>query len=706
MILFHSLLVNGGKSDQFKPSRGLRHGDPLSPYLFIIGQEVLSRLIEKEFELKNINGVKASVCAPPITHVMYADDILLFSKATRSNATAIISCIRKYCLWSGQSLNNMKSGVFFSKQTDWNKRRAIKHVLQMRSLKRDAIYLGSPLFLTKARSKDFKYLVERVESKLVGWRSKSLSWVGRSTLINSVVQTIPNYAMSAFNIPINVCNKLDSLSRRFWWRPKNSEGQFLALTAWDNLCKPKCKGGLGFKRAKMINNALLAKLVWLVATKRDSLCILILRAKYKVRDDWLTKDPAKVASLVWKAIEGVNDIIVKGACYLIGDGSSINVWLDPWIPWIQGFIPKPAQPAFAETPIVVSMLINSTTHCWIENQVCYLFEAEDAKAILSISLAANRKENKLIWVPNAKGVFTTKSAYKVSNPHPNQSSLSDQMWKNIWKIKVLERVRMLLWRIATYTIPVKEVLGQRLELDNQECVLCQDGQETSSHLFFHCPVAKAIWFSSCWGLRALNYNIKSNMDIINLILDPPSPFAYDIDEELISSTMAFVVDEIWYLRNQVNFQYGKIDIQLSKNRICRRALEFSTSAVKEHLSPLPHPLSWSPPPEGSIKFNVDATVSNTLTTLVVVARDHSGTPIKTWIKPYCKCPPAQAEATAVLWAVNLAVAEGWTKVMIEGDSKECFDALSDPGLQPSWVISNFVCDILAFSRAFCSVSFV
>ena len=90
----------------------------------------------------------------------------------------------------------------------------------------------------------------------------------------------------------------------------------------------------------------------------------------------------------------------------------------------------------------------------------------------------------------------------------------------------------------------------------------------------------------------------------------------------------------------------------------------------------------------------------------MVARDHSGTPIKTWIKPYCKCPPAQAEVAAVLWAAKLAVAEGWMKVMIEGDAKECFDALFDPGHQPSWVISNFVCDILPFSRAFCYVSFV
>ena len=130
----------------------------------------------------------------------------------------------------------------------------------MRSLKKDAIYLGSPLFLTKARTKDFKFLVERVESKLEGWRSKSLSWASRSTLINSIVQAIPNYAMSTFNVPNNVCNKLDSLSRRFWWKPKKSEGKFLALTAWDNLCKPKCEGGLGFKSAKKMNNALLAKL--------------------------------------------------------------------------------------------------------------------------------------------------------------------------------------------------------------------------------------------------------------------------------------------------------------------------------------------------------------------------------------------------------------------------------------------------------------
>ena len=127
------VLVNGGKSDQFKPSRGLRQGDPLSAYLFIIGQEVLSRLLEKEFTLKNIDGVKASACAPPITHVMYADDIILFSKATRNNADAIVKCIQKYCEWSGQCLNNSKSRVFFSNHSSHQNSRAIKHILQMKN---------------------------------------------------------------------------------------------------------------------------------------------------------------------------------------------------------------------------------------------------------------------------------------------------------------------------------------------------------------------------------------------------------------------------------------------------------------------------------------------------------------------------------------------------------------------------------------------
>ena len=114
------VLVNRGKSYQFKPSRGLRQGDPLSLYLFILGQEVLSRMLDKELRDGNISGAKPSIRGPAITHVMYVNDIVLFYKATRNDTKRLADFLEKYCTWSGQSINKGKSRIFFSKHTGPN----------------------------------------------------------------------------------------------------------------------------------------------------------------------------------------------------------------------------------------------------------------------------------------------------------------------------------------------------------------------------------------------------------------------------------------------------------------------------------------------------------------------------------------------------------------------------------------------------------
>jgi hypothetical protein len=110
-----SVLVNGGKTKHFWPTRGLRQGDPLSPYLFILCQEVLSRLIERNFAKGNFSGVKMNVSGLAITHVMFADDLMLFAKANRREVEIINECIDTYCMWSGQKINREKSGLIFSK---------------------------------------------------------------------------------------------------------------------------------------------------------------------------------------------------------------------------------------------------------------------------------------------------------------------------------------------------------------------------------------------------------------------------------------------------------------------------------------------------------------------------------------------------------------------------------------------------------------
>ena len=295
---------------------------------------------------------------------MYANDIVLFSKATRRDAATLMKTLDKYCKWSGQAINMGKSRVYFSKHTQGQTRRTVKSILQMKNLKKDAIYLGAPLFLSRSPCKDFTFLIDKLESKLLGWRSKCLSWARRRTLINLVAKTLPNYAMSTFSVPNKVCDRLDSLTRRFWWKPSQREGRFIVWSAWDKLCYPRSHDGLRFKKAKEMNNALLAKLAWMIASKRDSTCMRILRLKYKVSEDWLRAKAPKNASTIWKAIEKAKSIVSKGACYLIGDGKSVDIWLDSWVSWIQGFTPAPKTASTPQVATKVSQLIDPDLRKW------------------------------------------------------------------------------------------------------------------------------------------------------------------------------------------------------------------------------------------------------------------------------------------------------------------------------------------------------
>ena len=119
---------------------------------------------------------------------------------------------------------------------------------------------GGPLFQSFSKIRDFKFLQDKLEAKLLGWRSKALSWAGKATMIKSVAMALLAYTFSSFDIPIAVCDKMDSSIHCFWWKPKSDSGRYLAWKAWANLCVPKIKGGLGFRGAKRFNDSLLTKL--------------------------------------------------------------------------------------------------------------------------------------------------------------------------------------------------------------------------------------------------------------------------------------------------------------------------------------------------------------------------------------------------------------------------------------------------------------
>ena len=124
-----SLLLNGGSLDPFLPSRGIRQGNPLSPYLFILCMEFLGHLIEEKCASKLWTPVKASRSSPAFSHLFFVEDLVLFASATPENYAAISFVLQEFCNKSGQKVSEAKSRAFFSPNVDPNQRDALTSIL-------------------------------------------------------------------------------------------------------------------------------------------------------------------------------------------------------------------------------------------------------------------------------------------------------------------------------------------------------------------------------------------------------------------------------------------------------------------------------------------------------------------------------------------------------------------------------------------------
>jgi hypothetical protein len=212
-----SVLLNGSPYGKISHSRGLRQGDPISPFLFLLGSEVLSRLILKEELAGTIHGIKISRNSPHVAHLLFADDLMVFSKGKASEAASILKCLDTFSAWSGQKVNMAKSSIFLSKNCSHSTSTAIQSILNLRKILANAKHLGLPLFFHKNKSLAFEELKLKILSNLSGWKSKLLSQAARSTLIKTVANAMPSYSMSLFLFPKSLCKVIDSSLKKFWW---------------------------------------------------------------------------------------------------------------------------------------------------------------------------------------------------------------------------------------------------------------------------------------------------------------------------------------------------------------------------------------------------------------------------------------------------------------------------------------------------------
>ncbi|XP_060965258.1 uncharacterized protein LOC133034228 [Cannabis sativa] len=207
------------------PSRGIRQGDPLSTYLFIICAEGFSALIKSYEANRIIQGCRVPNGAPSITHMLFADDSYLFCQATSDAAESMNRLLRTFELASGQRFNATESSIFFSPNTENSVKEQINSTLGMSEATDGSFYLGLPNIFGRKKTVILGFLKNKIINRINSWDGEFLSHAGKEILLKTVIQSLPTYAMSVFLIPLGICQDIEKIMANFWWKTKSSNGQ-------------------------------------------------------------------------------------------------------------------------------------------------------------------------------------------------------------------------------------------------------------------------------------------------------------------------------------------------------------------------------------------------------------------------------------------------------------------------------------------------
>ncbi|KAF9611966.1 hypothetical protein IFM89_037249, partial [Coptis chinensis] len=212
----------------------------------------------------------------------------------------------------------------------------------------------------------------------------------------------------------------------------------------DTIENQRLRGGLGVHNLQHTNLALLAKKAWAVIASGKSLWVDIVKAKYLRKHDFLTVCPNPTDSRVWKDILKARSVLHKGLGWKIGDGTSINLSTDSWIPGNEGVI-APISLTNSISPLFVSDLIDSTTRKWRSNIIYHCWPEDIAKQIISIPLSLSANPDERIWTLSVNGKYTVKSGYHALHS-TNTTPLFD--WRIIWTLKCPPRVKVFMWKLS------------------------------------------------------------------------------------------------------------------------------------------------------------------------------------------------------------------------------------------------------------------
>jgi hypothetical protein len=510
-----SILVNGSPTKEFNIQRGLKQGDPLAPFLFLIVAEGFGGLMKKAVEDNVFKGFPCGGDGTVVSHLQYADDTLCIGEASVQNLWVLKSILRGFHLASGLRINFGKSCLMgVNVHADFLELAC--SFLNCRLGEIPFNYLGLPVGANPRRFSTWDPLISYLKRRLSSWGKKHISLGGRIVLINSVLNAIPIFYMSYLKMPVQVIKAVTRIQRVFLWGGVKGVRK-LSWISWKMVCREKKDGGLGVRDIKVVNMSLLSKWRWKFLQNDSALWKDVLVSRYGrglVRNVILIGSPGtRLASSWWKDICAV-DKFVESKNWLdesiirsVNDGTTTSFWSQRWIgdKTLGEAFPRLYSISIQKEGAVRDMaegmgvglewnfLWRRSLFSWEVDLVSRLRDI-----LRSVKLSAG--PDRWYWRVDPDGVFSVKSAYSYlikEGLGSMEESLGDnKVFDQIWRSPAPSKIIAFSWQALHNRIPTRDNLALRgIIRDNasRNCVLCVDHLESMVHLLLHCDFAFKIW---------------------------------------------------------------------------------------------------------------------------------------------------------------------------------------------------------------------
>lgn len=336
-------------------------------------------------------------------------------------------------------------------------------------------------------------------AKLAGWKNPYLTRAGKIALINSVLSSLPVYFMSLFDMPKSVELKLERIMRNFLWNDIKGHRK-LHLVKWDVICRRKRNGGLGVKKLRIMNYALLVKWLWRFANESEALWRRIVEEKYGTDGlDWLSKQPKGTYGVsVWRGIMQRKEFFLQNFKFKVNNGHKTRFWEDRWLlddPLCNVFPHLYAASRFKSQS--VATVCSGTLSDLFENLKLPRRLSVEAngefdiihESLTNFSLNPNR-EDIFQWALTTKKIFSVKSCY--NKILATVEAPGEDIFQFLWQQKYPPKVAFFIWCLSHFRFPTRDSLIRKGIATPSTCLFCNN-DETSSHLFLQCEFVVGIW---------------------------------------------------------------------------------------------------------------------------------------------------------------------------------------------------------------------